>query len=185
MKATLPGLAIPTANVAFSPVKRAHNAQAIGTDDAQAAAPGIFQDLFFQLKAVGTDFLESGGYDNRSLHARVDAFGDEQGNSFGRSRNDGQFDFFGDCGNAWVGLDAEYAGAFGIYRKNRAAKRIGDEIPQYGAPHASGALGGTEHGDRFGREENAERLVPAPEQAIGRIHPRRQRVYNSGSCIFV
>jgi len=88
-------------------------------------------------------------------------------------------------GNAWVGPDAEYAGSFGIYRKNCAAKRICDEIPQYGAAHAPGALGGTEHGDRFGREEYAKRLVPAMEQAIGRIHARRQRVYNSGSCIFV
>ena len=49
-------------------------------------------------------------------------------------------------------------GALGVHRKNRAAERAAQQVPQHGAAHAAGTLGGADDGNAFGQKQRVERM---------------------------
>ncbi len=129
MKATLPGPRHSDGKGGIEAGQRTHNAQAIGTDYTERAAPGIRQNLLFELQAGRTGFLESRGQDYGALDTGVGAFSYKSGYRIRLRGNDGQIYILGDRGYIRVCLDAEHARKLRIYREYGPSEWIADQIP--------------------------------------------------------
>ena len=171
MKPTLPGRAIADGEGGVDARDRAHDAEAVGADDAHRPAARFLENLPLQLGAGLAGLLETGRDDDRAFHAGVDALADDAGHGRRRRDDDGEIDGVGHRRDRRVRLDAEHARALRVDRKDRAAERVADQIPENRPADAARLLGRADDGDVARREDRVERTLEAEDGA------RRLRVY--------
>ena len=95
-----------------------HHTQTVRPDDADARLVRLLQNLTFEFDPNRTDFLEAGGNNNDTFHARLAAIFDDAGHGRGRGDDDGEICFLWHGRDAGIRLYAEHGVAFGVNRKD-------------------------------------------------------------------
>ena len=135
---------------------RIHYAEAVGADEAHAAALEIFLDLAFEGYAFFAAFFEAGGDHHDGADTGLATFVNYAGNC-GSGRDDyGEIDFAGNFADGGECLQAENFGALGIDGNDLAFEVAIGEIGENGAADAAFAIGGADDGDARGLEDGVE-----------------------------
>ena len=138
------------------PRYRAHDAEAIWSDQAHARAASLGKDLLLQLRAVRARFAEPRRNDDRALNTGRPALTNDPGHRC-RGRGDyGQCNGLGKRRQRGIRPDSQNAGPGGIDRINRAAERAANQIPENGAADRAGCFGRSDNRYRFRSEEEVE-----------------------------
>ena len=150
------------AKVAFSPVERAHHAQAVRADDAASgrAAPRPAPARSSSTPACA-DLLEAGRDDDRARARRRRRTRRSTPGTVGRRRDDDrQVDRLGRRRRC-VGyaLIPSTLGRFGLTGIDRPAERVADQVPEERPADAARRLGRADDGDGPRREDRVERLA--------------------------
>ena len=153
-------------------VGRPHDAQAIRPHDADVVVPGNLLDLALQLGALFPHLPEPGGDDDESLHARLPALLHDAGDRRRGRRDHGQVDVRLHGLDVLVRLNPKHAVPLRVDREDGAAERIAHQVPEQGAPHASGRLTGPDDRDVLRLEDGVERLAAGGDEVVGRIARR-------------
>ena len=149
--------------------ERAHHAQTVGADDAHVAAPGRFEHLTLEIRAVLPCFLEAGRNDDRALDAGSHTFAHHAGHSGSGRDDDGQIHLVGHVGDFGIGTNSKHARAFRIYGKHGTAERAVNEIPENGAAHTGRRFSCADHGHIARGEEDVERAAAQSQNIVGAL----------------
>ena len=126
---------------------RIHDPQAIGTNQAHAAATQLFLNLPFQFDALRSPFAKSRRDHYRGFHTRIDAFADDAGNRGRGCCDDRKIYFLGDVANFRIGFAATNFGMTGIDRVHLSLKRRMQQVFENSPSNRARPVGGSDHGD--------------------------------------
>ena len=111
-KPTFPGRAIWVANVALRPESGPHDSEAVGPDQAHAAAPGLLEDPALEQGArAGPISLNPAEMMMAPLTPATAHSPITVGDGAGRGDDDGEVDRLGDGRDPGIGVDVEHLGA--------------------------------------------------------------------------
>jgi hypothetical protein len=133
------------------------DAEAVGADDphlGELRPRGL--ELFFELLAVFTCFLEAGGEDEDAHDAGVAAFADDVGDELRGDADDGEIRRLRQALDVGIGLDAVDGLALGIHGVDDAVVARADQVAQDGIADAVGPLAGADDGDALWFENLVE-----------------------------
>ena len=135
---------------------RAHDAQAVRTDEADLVTACGFHQFFFQCDAGRSCLAETGGDDDRRLHAVEAAFFDDARHGLRRRGDHHQFHLFADLGDGCVSALALYLRMLGVDRIQRALETALQHVLEHDLADRVGTVAGAEHGDGLGCEQGIE-----------------------------
>ena len=148
---------------------RVVDAEAVGTDDAQA---GLCRDLAqppLQPSTLGAHLREAGAVDDRDLHAARRARFDRFHHARRGYRYDRKVDGFRHVGDVRKRRESLHVLVPGIDGVDPAGVTRGAQVSNGPSADARGVVRGADHGDRRGAQQGVERFGRGPRGS--RFHP--------------
>ena len=153
-KASRPGRADDGAKLAFRPIPRHQQANAVRPQDAQQMRPGRIQHRLLQADAVPVAGLrQAGGHHDRRARAARAEFGDQARHGGRRRADHRQFRRLRQRRHVPVAAHPGHRVVFRIDRPQRAAEAARQQVAQHRGADAVRAGRGADHGHRLRAEQ--------------------------------